>query len=243
MVEGRKPQLTISGPPPRSKEEFAYQTLRKAIINGQLEPGTQLVQTDLAEHLGVSTIPIRTAMQRLATEGLVSLEENRPPSVSILSPDELEEVLLIRMHLELLAAELSFPELGAEDLEALWDLVRKMEHVLEQGNPHLYGPINKDFHMRLFEPCQCPKLAQMITDLWDNTDRHRSQSMFVAVPGLAEQSLEEHRQLLGLLENEQFDRAIELLRRHKLSARERFLRCLGEGADTGGQAGNNVHDQ
>jgi DNA-binding GntR family transcriptional regulator len=218
----------FSGSPPASKEEFAYQTLREAIISGQLRPGTNLVQTDLSGQLGVSTIPIRSAIRRLAAEGLVALESNRPPTVSILSPEELDEILLIRMHLEILAGEMSFPRLTETDIEELWEFVREMETALERGELHLYGSLNKKFHLRMYEVSQCSMLTQMITDLWDNTDRHGSRSIFVLVPELAQKSNEEHHELLRLLEEKQFDLACELLDNHKTSSRKRLLEVLEE---------------
>lgn len=218
----------LLGSPPASKEEFVYQTLREAIISGQLRPGANLVQTDLAPQLGVSTIPIRSAIRMLAAEGLVTLEPNRPPVVSILSQGELEEILIIRMHLEALAARLAFPRLAESDIQALWEFVGEMEEASEQNKLHLYGSINKKFHIRMYEVCKCPMLLQMITDLWDNSDRHGSRSMFLLVPELAYQSNKDHHELLRLVEDQQFDLAAELLERHKSLARQRFLETLEE---------------
>lgn len=212
--------------PPVSKEEYAYSVLRDAILSGQLRPGQELVQTEIAQALGISPIPVRGAIGRLIAEGLVVQEPHRTPTVAPLSPDTLEEALVVRMHLELLALELAIPEITPKDLENLERLCDEMEEALHKGDMPRYGVLNKEFHLEIYESCRCSLLKQMIRDLWDKTDRYRSRSMFAAIPHLAEQSQRDHVTLLELIRRGDTEGAVKVLDEHKKRARLLFLDYL-----------------
>jgi DNA-binding GntR family transcriptional regulator len=209
--------------PPQSKEDFVYETLREAILSGQLKPGDELVHTDVARQLGVSHIPIRAAIQRLAAEELVDLETHRSPKVSELSPEGINEALLVRMYLETLAAREAFPLISTADLTHLWNIVEQMDIALTEQKFHQFGALNKVFHLTLYEPCPLSLLKRMIVDLWNNTDRHRSRAIFSLDPDLATKSQQDHVELLRLIEAKKFDLAVTLLETHKNRARSTFL--------------------
>ena len=78
--------------PFQTKEELAYINLRNAILSCELPPGEKLVIDRLSEELGISQIPIRAAIQRLQTEGLVLIHPHSSPVVTTLSPDKVNEV-------------------------------------------------------------------------------------------------------------------------------------------------------
>lgn len=219
----RNPDFT-----PLSKEDFVYETLREAIISGELTPGSRLVQTEIAERLDVSPIPVRSAIRRLSAEGLVVQKPHRPPRVSELSVKDLDEALTIRMYLEVLATKEAIPLVGSQELMELQDLVEQMTQALKDEAFHRYGVLNKAFHLRLYEACPNSLLKQMIRDLWDNTDRHRSRAMFSVVSGLAETSHQDHLQLLDLIEANNCDAAVKLMEEHKTRARELFIESLQE---------------
>jgi len=210
-------------PPPRSREDFVYEALREAILGGSLKPGQTLSQVHIAEQLGVSASPVRTAVSRLAVEGLMVSEPHRSPRVSDLSKESLDEILVIRMHLEELAAQLAIPRLTESHLVKLHSLMQEMKEALDAHENRRYGVLNKEFHLRIYEACQYPLLCDMIRDLWDKSDMCRSRAMFSLVPGLAEISHAEHLQLLELIEANQTDSAVALLKAHKTRAREMFL--------------------
>lgn len=214
---------SLSSKPPASKEDFVYETLKEAILSGQLKPGDELVHTEIARQLGVSHIPIRGAIQRLAAEELVDLETHRSPKVSELSTEDINEALLVRMYLEKMAAKEAFPLIQPSDLKVLWQQVEEMNQALADQKYHQFGKLNKLFHLTLYEPCPLSLLKRMIIELWNNTDRHRSRAIFALDPELAKKSQEDHIELLKLIEAGAFDDAVELLERHKTRARSTFL--------------------
>lgn len=214
--------------PPSSKEKFVYDTLKERILSGQLPPGTSLVQTDLAKKLGVSTIPVRTAVRRLAAEGLLSLKPYRPPEVSELSSEGLEEILLIRTHLEILALEQALPNIDKEDIEDLRKITHQMRDTIDNGKIYQYGLLNKCFHLEIYKHSPCSLLNQMIKDLWNNTDRYRSRSVFILVPDLVEQSYEDHLRMIELLEADDINGVMQLSITHKQRATEKVLEARGD---------------
>jgi len=223
----------LTATPPISREEFAYQQIKNAIINGKLAPGESLVQTRIAKQLGVSAIPVRSAMNRLAAEGLITQAPHRPPQVSTISPKELEEILAIRTHLEVMATIEAIAYIQPYQIAELERLADRMGQVLLNGDLTEYGALNREFHLKIYESCPYPLLQQMIKDLWDNSDRYRARTMFSSLPELARKSHEEHQQLLKLIRTGQTDSVVNLLQEHKLHHKV-FLK-LQPGAQSGNE--------
>ena len=112
------PRLTLTTAMSES-EPVAFQivrSLREDILDGVLAPGLQIRQEALAERFGVSRVPVREALRRLEAEGLVTTELHKGAFVSSRSLDEVEEMLDIRIALELRALKLAIPNLSREHL-------------------------------------------------------------------------------------------------------------------------------
>jgi len=99
-------------------DEIALE-LERAIVTGELAPGTVLRQEHLSERFAVSRTPVREALRQLAARGLVSFEPNRGVRVRTLSRDELYEAFLVRAELESLATALAAPKMTDADLAEL----------------------------------------------------------------------------------------------------------------------------
>lgn len=143
---------------------FVRETLRVAILNGELPGGTRLVQSDLATELEVSTTPIREALRDLASEGLIRIDPHRGGVVCELDQDDMEEVYLIRQRLETLALELAVPNYGDDVLTAARDLHVEMSAAPDSA---AWVELNREFHMTLYDPCDKPRLLATIRTLQD----------------------------------------------------------------------------
>lgn len=110
--------------------DAAYHALRHAIVTSALKPGERLNVEQLAEQLGVSLTPVRGAIQRLATEGLVNIHPRSGTFVASLSLQDIEETFQIRAALEGLAAELAATALSPGDLRKLKDLHKALRKPL-----------------------------------------------------------------------------------------------------------------
>lgn len=135
-----------------------YEYLRGEITMGRLVPGERLDLDQLVERLKVSKMPIKEALGRLATEGLVDIQSRRGTYVGRVDARELEETFEVRRVLEMLAGELAVGRVGESDLARLRELIERMEGSTEVA-AHL--ELNFQFHGRLVELSENRKLIEM----------------------------------------------------------------------------------
>ena len=115
-------------PPYQTKEEYAYITLQTAILQCELAPGDKLVIDRLSDEMGISQIPIRAAIQRLQTEGLVIVTPHSSAIVAPLSPEKIDEVFSLLESLERTAYRAAIEKINASQLEELSKLSEKLIH-------------------------------------------------------------------------------------------------------------------
>ncbi len=211
---------------PLSREDFAYDTIREAILSGDLLPNQKISLTALAQSLGVSIIPVNNAVRRLTSEGLIKQDPHHSPYVEEFSSSATNEVLIIRYHLEELALKESILNIDPAGLTKLHGFIAQMRDAIERKDNHTYGKINRAFHMAIYEYCGLPLLTMMIEDLWNKAELNRSRSVFNLVPNMAAHSFEEHLALLASIENKDFDAALKNLRDHKNFSRAKLLESL-----------------
>lgn len=207
---------------PISKEDYAYNSLREAILAGKLKEGDTLAQAKISEELGISSIPVRAAIRRLISDGLAEQEPHYQPRVTTLSSEGLEELLVIRMHLETLAIQDAIPNIDQQDILELEELVGAMDQALLENNMPSFASLNKKFHLQIYKANPYPLLNQIITDLWDNSDRSRSRMVFGLVPGLAAASQVDHHQFIDIIKSGDIESATKLMIIHK----ERFRKII-----------------
>src|SRR5579859_329412 len=107
--------------------DMAYSVLREAILGGVLEPGKHLRQDSLAETLGISRIPIRSALFQLEADGLIQFRPHKGAVVSILSPDQIREIYEIRILLESYALRRAIETMTPDRLERLKQLAAQLD--------------------------------------------------------------------------------------------------------------------
>lgn len=138
-----------------------YQTLRKAILSGELTGGTALKQDDIARQHAVSKVPVREALRRLEMERLVEFRPRRGAIVSTVSDDDLLEMLDIRMALECRALELAIPNMAASDIELAQEVLDEYQ---ASPDKELWSELNRRFHGCILEPCGNRQLLSLIND-------------------------------------------------------------------------------
>ena len=121
--------------------------IREEILSGALRPGTRMVQSDWADRLGTSRMPVRDAFLRLQSEGLIEIRPRSGTFVSEISPREVRETFEVRAALECLAVELAIGNLGADKINRLKELVNQMEApVNDERGKALHEQKNEEFH-------------------------------------------------------------------------------------------------
>jgi len=175
-----------------------YAVLRKMIVHRQLEPGSKIVEAQIASLLGVSRTPVREALQRLEYEGWVETQMGRSPRVTPMTASKIEEVYPLIAVLEGLAVRLALPHLTAQDLQHMKELTNTMASCARRGDIEKLLEADTQFHGLLHERSQNGRLRRFIGDLRGRTERleHAFFSTSVAVQG----SLRRHRKLVRLLE-------------------------------------------
>lgn len=210
---------------PPTAQEAVLAELRRAIVEGELAPGTQIVQEALAERLGLSRVPIREALKILEGEGQVSYSPHRGYFVTELDLDELLEAYRIRQLLETEAATVAVPRLSEEVLARMEEAVEDMVRASSEGNIVAMTAANRRFHFAVIESSAMPRLIRLVRQLWDATDPYRS--LYYAEEVNRKTVDREHREILAAARVRDVDRVIALLDEHRAHAIDRLRQTLG----------------
>ncbi len=147
-----------------SKSGMVVDAIREMIVTGQLPPSSPLRQRDLAEMLGVSQTPVREAIRKLESEGLVQSATHRGASVAAADPVHLEESLRILAVLEGLAGRLAVERMLERDLRAIERLQGELVNC--EHDERKRKTLNRQFHFRVYECAHSPMLLSMMRLLW-----------------------------------------------------------------------------
>lgn len=149
-----------------SAADTAYRFIRHAIITGTLQPGETLREGHLAEQVGVSRTPVREALGRLASEGLVVLERYRRGQVARFSPDDVAEIFRLRGTLEGLGARRAAHRITTTQLAELERIEDEMERVFHELGWHrhlaLFDRLNNEFHALIAHAADSPRLERIL---------------------------------------------------------------------------------
>lgn len=146
---------------PRTAHSYAYESLRTRILEGDVPPGTPLVQATLARELGVSMTPIREALRDLSKEGLVTLSPHRGAVVTALDVADAIEIHRIRLKLEPDATVTAVELATGEMLERAEGLYGQMSQA-EAGE---WVALNREFHILLLSPIPSQRLFGILSSL------------------------------------------------------------------------------
>ncbi|MBN3790246.1 GntR family transcriptional regulator [Burkholderia sp. Ac-20353] len=144
-------------------------SLREMIVGGELGGGERLVERDLADRFGISRIPLREAIQRLAREGLVDIFRNRGAVVRMLTVSDVKEIYDLRALLEGDAIFRSTKQIDAETL-ARAELVHRL--LGDAQTPARQGELNREFHELLYSRCGNERQLDAIRELRGQVERY-----------------------------------------------------------------------
>lgn len=201
--------------------EYTYDVVKRQILDGTLKPGARIDQDQLAAAIGVSRVPVRAALERLASQGLVTLIPQRGAVVAPMSREELLDLYAIREHLEPWAVRLAQPRLTAADHRRLADLLEAGRQAVEAGDLLRYLELNREFHQTIHRAAGNAVLVPLLAQLWDRALRYRL--AYVRLGGRGAESLQSNAEFLACLERGTADEAAEMMRRILVHARERLL--------------------
>ncbi|GAC1408529.1 MAG: GntR family transcriptional regulator [Chloroflexota bacterium] len=145
-------------------EELVVQRLTVQILDGTLEPGTRLDQTEIAHTLGVSRTPVRDALRRLGMTGLVHVVPGRGAIVAELTYEDIVEIYSVRSSLEGMAGRQAALGLSEENLTTLATILDRMEDI---EDTRAWTVANQEFHHLIYVGASRPRLLQLIDQLRD----------------------------------------------------------------------------
>jgi DNA-binding GntR family transcriptional regulator len=189
--------------------ERVYRTLRAEILANALLPGTELLEVGLAERLGVSRGPVREAMGRLASEGLVTIQSRRGTLVAGLSKQAFLEAYQVREALEGLAVQLATPKLRPKDVRALERPLADMQRASTRNDVARFFEQNAAFHRLFVDLSDNQRLQAMHRHLIGEMGRYTGLSL--ALRGNMARSTQEHRAILDAARAGNTERAVELV--------------------------------
>jgi DNA-binding GntR family transcriptional regulator len=216
-----------------SAQEAAHRWLREMIFSGALQSGQALRQEDIARRLGISRLPIREALSRLATEGLVELKPRRGFYVTSLNVDEIEDIFEMRAMLEARAGQLAAENVTPADADAVDELVAELDTVVvPNARFERYAELNVQFHERLYQSCGRKHLRRQIAMLRDAVSPLIR--ILASETGELQRAHEEHRLLAKAYRRGDAERVAALSREHIDYTARALIQKLGSGALTDG---------
>lgn len=189
-----------------------FETLREGILSLHIEPGTHLTEAVLAREFGVSTTPIREALQQLVQHGLADRETARGVTVHEITPDEIRDIFELRIMLEPAALRDSAHNLSEPDWESLRRHLERARDLLDRGDIVAVAECNGEFHWGLVARAGNRLLLKWLSEL---RDRHRLISVHGwAVANHSLREWDEHCEILQAARQGQIETAAELLANH-----------------------------
>lgn len=153
--------------------DVVFNTLREAILRGDLRPGERLMELQLAAKLGVSRTPIREAIRMLEQEGLAVTVPRKGAQVAKMTEKDMEDVLVIRASLDKLAVELACDVITEQQLEQLEEAARNFETVSKTTDLKKIAEADVAFHDVIYEATGNAKLVVMLNNLREQLYRYR----------------------------------------------------------------------
>lgn len=153
--------------------DVVFNTLRQAILKGELKPGERLMEIALAERLGVSRTPIREAMRKLELEGLVVMIPRRGAQVANITEKDLNDVLEVRIALENVAIEKACKLMSEEEMGRLWLAAKEFERTMAEGNLVRLAEADVAFHEIIYKASDNVRLNQVLNNLREQIYRYR----------------------------------------------------------------------
>lgn len=212
------------GSAPLLLREVAYERLKDAIRDGELQPGEPLSETRLSEALQISRTPVREALQQLAQEGLVQIMPNRAVTVASPSMQEVLNVLHVRSIVEPEIVRLVAESVTEETLAVLWRALDQMDAAAQQGDRPAWSKADTVYHETLSEVCPNALLGQLGLQM-------RNRIQFLATdsqttPARLLTCTEEHRAIVAAIAKRDGQAAQKAMQEHIHQLRASFFKRL-----------------
>jgi DNA-binding GntR family transcriptional regulator len=204
--------------------------IRRRIISGELPAGVNLSEVALAESFGVSRTPVREALKRLQSEGLVTIRPRVGTFVTTPSRREITELFEMKELLEGAAARLLALRGRVPELDRLEQNLMEADLAVTANNSTRYAELVQEFHDLLITGADNAKLEAHYRTLMNQLAYPRLVTTSLSQPGRPLQSDEEHHRVLRLILEKDGDSAERVMREHVRASRMALMAGLDEAA-------------
>lgn len=197
--------------------DYVYQELRHRIITKQLKPGQRLPEVNIAVQMGVSRTPVREALRRLASEGLVLIIPNSGARLASPTRREMEDTYAVREQLECISVAIAATRISERNLRRLEDAILEEEKAFEEKNLELYLEVNENFHRIIADASGNRVLAEFVENILARTNAYVVfYDPFYDI--VDNPSISQHKAIAQALKERDREKAVDLMREHlKLS--------------------------
>ncbi|MEF9941422.1 MAG: GntR family transcriptional regulator [Lachnospiraceae bacterium] len=192
--------------------DVVFNTLRQAILKGELKPGERLMEIQLANKLGVSRTPVREAIRKLELEGLVLMIPRKGAEVAEITEKSLRDVLEVRCALEELAVQIACDKITKKQIESLKEAAKAFEAILENTDVTHIAEADVQFHDIIYEATDNQRLVQLLSNLREQMYRFRVE--YLKKEAVYENLLVEHQEIINSLEHHQKAAASAAMKQH-----------------------------
>lgn len=206
--------------------EVVFQTLRQAILKGDLKPGERLMEISLANRLGVSRTPIREAIRKLELEGLVVMVPRKGAQVAQITRQELRDVLEVRKSLEELAIKKACERITGEELKELESVSQKFGKALKAGDLMAMAEADVQFHEIIYNATHNRRLVQLLHNLREQMYRFRME--YLKDEKGRENLCREHNEICMALREKDAEKAHRYICQHIDNQQRAVEQSLGE---------------
>ena len=174
--------------------DVVFNTLRQAILRGELKPGERLMEIQLANKLGVSRTPIREAIRKLELEGLVLMIPRKGAEVAEITEKNMRDVLEVRKALEELAVQLACEKITDEEIEEMKKAAEEFKMILKSRDITEIAEADVRFHDIIYMATDNQKLIHLLNKLREQMYRYRVE--YLKNPDVHEQLTQEHEEIV-----------------------------------------------
>lgn len=222
MLEDSNFQVTMSEYLPL--RDVVFNTLRHAILKGELEPGERLMEIALAQKLGVSRTPIREAIRKLELEGLVVMVPRKGAEVADITEKDLRDVLEVRTALEELSIELAMKNMNDDDYKQLAEANKLFAKDSEGDDLIKIAEADVAFHELMYMATGNKRLIQIINNLREQMYRYRLE--YIKDKSTHARLVDEHNRIIDAMVKNDVAEAKAAIKLHVENQEENILKSI-----------------
>jgi DNA-binding GntR family transcriptional regulator len=206
--------------------EKIVETVRNAIVNGQIAAGARVAEPELADHFGISRTPIREAFRQLESEGFITVIPRKGAIVASLSAKDISDFYDLKMVLEGYAARCATKVLTEKEMAKMEAVNRQMEVAAAKKDLRKVLVLHNEFHDIFLKACGNEKLHAIVQNMVMQFQRFR---LILAMRGKIEGSIRQHREIIDAFRNRNADMAESLVIKNAQYGKKVLLRELAKG--------------